>query len=267
MPRFTWKPLFFVLMSCSTAAWADGNTDPCTGPLALLSIVDRPTVGDSACTVEYKKGVLELGVQAQKIYPGRGYQYNLPEAELRLGLPAQTELIFLLPDYIHQSVTPHSGFTASVVGIKHRVSSSATLQTAVEGLFTLPTGSSNFGSHGLGVALNGVASYNVTPAFNFTFMLGVSTEAEPSNLGGQHATSVNPDAVATLSLNDKTDIYLEVYGQSKTAPGQGSGFNSDGGLIYLLMPSMTVDVEIGQRISGSLGGFSHYIGTGMAIAF
>jgi hypothetical protein len=265
MLKQAWKPLLVILCCYSTPVFADD--DPCTGPLSMLAIVDRPTIGDSACTLANKKGVIELGIQSQKIYPGRGYQYNLPEAEVRIGLPQKNELVFLLPNYIHQSVTPHSGYTASVMGIKHRVSSTQTLQTAIESLVTLPTGSSDFGSKGFGVAFSGIASYNVTPTLNFTFMLGVSTQAQPRNAGGQHFTSVNPDAVITYSLNAKTDIYLETYGQSKTGPGQGSGFNNDAGIIYLLMPNVTVDAELGQRISGTLGGFSHFVGTGMAIAF
>jgi hypothetical protein len=266
-PKQAWKPALAILLSCSIPVFAETNDDPCTGPLALLSIVDRPTVGDSACTVANKKGVLELGIQSQKIYPGRGYQYSLPNAELRIGLPAQNEFVLLLPNYIHQSITPHSGYTASVVGIKHRVSTNATLQTAIESLFTLPTGSSNFGSKNLGVAVSGIASYNATSALNITFMLGVSTISQPSNADGQHVTSVNPNAVVTWSLNDKTDLYVEMYGQSKTGPGQGSGFNSDAGIVYLALANLTVDAEVGQRISGQLGGFSHYFGTGMAIAF
>jgi hypothetical protein len=266
MLKQAWKPLLVIICCYNTQVFAD-NDDQCSGPTAMLSIIDRPTVGDSACTVANKKGIIELGIQSQKIYPGRGYQYNLPDAEVRIGLPQQNEFVFVLPNYIHQSVAPHSGYTASVIGIKHRVSSTKTLQTAVESLVTLPTGSSNFGSKGFGVALSGIASYNATPALNVTFMLGVSTQAQPSNMGGQYSTSINPDAVITYSINDKTDIYLETYGQSKTGPGQGSGFNSDAGIIYLLLPNMTVDAELGQRISGTAGGFSHYIGTGMAIGF
>jgi hypothetical protein len=265
--KLTWELALAVSLSCSTQAYADSNDDPCAGPLAFLSIVDRPSIGDSVCTVANKKGALELGIQAQKIYPGRGYQYNLPEAELRLGLPAHTELIFLLPNYVHQSVSPHTGYTASVIGMKHRVSSSENLQTAIESLLTLPTGSSNFGSHGLGVEVSAIASYTATPSLNLTFILGVATQSQSTNAGGQHSTSVNPDVIASWSLSDKTDLYVEVYGQSKTGPGQGSGFSSDAGIVYLALANLTVDAEVGQRISGTTGGFSHYIGTGMAIAF
>jgi hypothetical protein len=256
-PKQLSKILFSIVSCCSTFIFADINNDSCMGPLALLAIVDRPTVGDSACTVGNKNGVLELGIQFQKIYPVSGFQYNLPQSELRLGLPQHTEFVVLLPNYIHQSIIPHTGITSTIIGIKHRVSSTEKLQTAVESLITLPTGNNNFGSQGLGLALNGITSYNITSNLNFTFMFGVSTQAQSKNAGGAHSTSLNPDAVITWSVN----------GQSKTAPGVGSGFNSDTGIIYLLLPNMTVDAEFGQRISGVLGGLNHYIGAGLAIAF
>ncbi|MHB1321048.1 MAG: hypothetical protein ACYCY0_05740, partial [Acidithiobacillus ferrivorans] len=43
------------------AVSADAATqNPCTGPSALLALLDRPTVSDSACVVQYGKAVLEL---------------------------------------------------------------------------------------------------------------------------------------------------------------------------------------------------------------
>ncbi|MHB1515784.1 MAG: hypothetical protein ACYCVY_08765, partial [Acidiferrobacteraceae bacterium] len=36
--------------------------NPCTGPSALLALLDRPTVGDSSCVVPDGKTVLEAGI-------------------------------------------------------------------------------------------------------------------------------------------------------------------------------------------------------------
>jgi len=247
--------------------FADTTDDPCGGPSALLNIVDRPTIGDSACVVPVKKAVLEFGYQYQKLSHAAGHQQNFPETEFRLGIPAHNELVILLPNYIHQSMIQRSGFSAATIGIKHEIGYTKNLVATVESLFTLPNGSAAFGNKGLGAALNGIASYTVNSVLNLTFMLGGSTETTSSADGGQRFTSINPDIVLTYSLNPKVDLYGETYGQSKTGPGAGSGFNFDGGIIYLLYPALTVDLEFGQRISGDLGGFDHYIGTGMAIEF
>lgn len=241
-------------------ASAEPIDNPCAG---LLSIVDRPTVGDSACVVPYKHIVLELGYQYQQLSQGAGQQQNFPEAEFRLGLPANNEFVFLPPNYIRQSMS--SGYTASTVGLKHQIGYNQHWLGAVEALVTLPSGSNNFGSDGTGAAFNGILSYTFNPQFNLTFMFGGSSQTLSRNDGGARFTSVNPDVVFTWTPKDKIDFYAEVYGQSKTGPDQGSGFNFDGGVVYLLFKNVAVDLEFGQRISGTLGGFNHYVGTGMAI--
>ncbi len=192
------------------------------------------------------------------------YQQSYPNAEFRVGIPYNSELSLQFPNFIHQSFYPHSGFAPSIVGIKHLVSFNATLQTAVEALVTLPDGSTAFGNNGPGLAINGILSYTPNQKINFTFQFGGSTQAESSLNNGGRYNSVNPDLVFTYSPTDRLDLYAEVYGASSTGAHQGSGFDVDGGLIFLVLPNFSVDFEGGQRISGQLGGFDHYVGTGLA---
>lgn len=258
--------LFAIMVGVNVPVLADTIDDPCGGSSAFLNLVNRPSVGDSACVVPFKQAILEAGYQYQKLNP-TGYQQNYPEAQFRLGIPANTELNMTLPTYVTQSVAPQSGYTPTIVGIKHELGYTKNWVVTVESLFALPTGSANFGSDGLGVAINGIANYTLNSLIDFTFMLGASTQTQPSNSGGQRFTSINPDMVLSYALTSKANLYGEVYGQSKTGPNQGSGFNFDGGILYLLRPFVTVDLEFGQRISGNLGGFNHYVGTGIAILF
>lgn len=263
-----WK-LFCVitfLNSLFSYAFADTIPDPCAGPYALLSIIDRPNAGDSACVVPYKNAVVEAGYQYEKLTQS-GYQHNFPEAVFRLGLPAHNEFVLFLPNYIHQTVAPHSGFTTYGMGIKHQIGYTQNWLSAVEALFAFPGGSKAFGSHGLGGAVNGIVSYTFNPQFNLTFMLGASTITQSTQDGGQRFSSVNPDLVLTYSAADKVNFYGEVYGQSKTAPKEGAGFNFDAGVIYLLLSNVEIDLEVGQRISGNLGEFDHYVGTGFSVMF
>jgi len=268
-PKLIWKLLraFAVIQGMAFNAFADTIDDPCDGASALLNIVDRPTVGDSACVVPTSKAVLELGYQYQQGTHSTGHQQNFPQAELRLGLPAHNEFVVLLPNYILQSMAPHSGYSATTVGIKHEIGYTQNWLAAAETLFTLPSGSTAFGSNGLGAAINAIVSYDINPKFNLTFMFGVTTATQSSHDGGQRFTSINPDIVLTYSATDRLQLYGEIYGQSKTGPGESSGFNFDGGFLYLVLPNAEIDLEIGQRMSGNLGGFNHYIGTGMAFMF
>jgi hypothetical protein len=264
-----WKRLWIGIINYGMAftVFAETVDDPCGGASALLNRVNRPTVTDSACVVPFKKAILELGYQYQQLTHSAGYQQNFPEAEWRVGLPVNNEFVLVLPNYIHQSMAPHSGFAATTMGIKHEIGYTKTWLAAAEALFTLPSGSTAFGSQDMGTVVNGIIDYTFNSTFSLSFMLGVATQTQSKLNGGQRFTSINPDMVLTYVLNPKINFFGEVYGQSKTGPGEGSGFNFDGGVLYLPLPNLEVDLEVGQRISGNLNGFNHYMGTGMSIAF
>lgn len=247
--------------------FADTMTNLCGGPTALLNIIDRPTAAYSACVIPSNNVIIESGYQYQQLSHSAGYAQNLPEAELRLGLPANNEFLVLLPNYNHQSLIPHSGYSATTLGIKHGTSFFQNWVSAVLALFTLPDGSAGFGSKGAGVEVNGIFSYTFNPQFNMTIMIGGSSSTQSSYAGGQRYASINPDLVIAYSPIDKLSIYGEVYGQTKTSPNEGFGLNFDGGLIYLLLPNVSVDLELGQRITGNLDGFTHYIGSGLVVYF
>ncbi len=263
-----WKLLSvsMLMVGSTITIFADVIENPCGGPLALLALINRPTNINSACVVPYKEILLESGFQYQWLQT-QGNQQNLPEAELRIGLPADNELSIVLPNYIHQSVFPQSGYTATTMGIKHEFGSTQHWLTAAETIFILPSGSDDFGSKGLGAVVNGIINYAFNSQFTVISMLGISTETAPSNSGGQRFNSFNPDLVLSWTIKQRIELYGEIYGKTKTSPDQGSGFNMDTGMIYLLLPNLTVDLSIGQRLNGNLGGFDHYMGTGFAVLF
>jgi hypothetical protein len=242
--------------------------DPCGGPSALLAIMDRPTVSDSACVVPEKQVVLELGGQWTRFRDGsRGF--NLPEAEFRAGIPGNNELVFLPPNYLRQTGggMAASGPSATVVGLKHELGYTGKWLGAVESLVTLPSGSAAFGSQGVGAAFNGIVNYDPTESTSLSMMLGVATQTLPDLAGGGRYTSLNPDFVGTWQPTKTLQLYGEIYGQSSTGPGQGAGWNGDGGVQYLLTESVEVDVEAGLRLAGNLGGLGRYVGVGLGFKY
>lgn len=261
-----WNSLMSLLIFLAMPVFADAQPDSCGGPTALLALIDRPTVGDSACVVPFGQAILELGLQYQSLNPV-GNQSNFPEAELRIGLPANSEFVIVMPNYNTQTVEPDAGFGASVVGVKHRVGLCSKVVTSVEGLFTLPSGSDAFGSQGLGVTFNGIIAYNFTEKLNMTFMFGASNLTQSVDQGGDRYISFNPDLVISWAPVDSISCYVEVYGQSKTSTFEREGCNFDGGIVYLVSKNLSVDVEFGNRLSGNLGGFNHYVGAGLAVLF
>jgi hypothetical protein len=254
--------IFLCLISLISVTTSFSATipDPCAN---LLSVVNRPTVADSACVVSDKHALLELGYQYQNL-KGGGNAYNLPQAEFRLGLAGNNEVSIVLPNYNHQSMASQVGYNATSLGFKHEIGYDKHWLGAVDGLITLPSGSAAFGSNDFGATLNGVVVYNFNPNLSLAFMMGIRSQTLPHSEGGERFTSINPDLVLSWQFDDKSATYFEAYGQNKTAPGVGSGFNSDIGFLYLPTSYIEVDLELGQHISGSLAGFNNYVGTGVS---
>jgi len=252
--------VFFTLSGLSLA---DTIPDPCNG---LLNLVNRPTKSDSPCVVRSKQAVLEVGYQYLNLHGG-GSAQNFPEAEIRIGLPLGNEVIAVPPNYNHQTIRPRAGYNATVVGFKHGFGYNAHWVGSIEALLGLPNGGSAFGSNQYQPLINGIVQYTFNPALSLTFMLGVGSQSIPPSAGGQSYFTVNPDLVLTWQVNDKLQTFGEVYGQSKTAPGKGAGFNMGAGVLFLLRPYLEVDAELGQRISGKLQGFNNFFGVGMSVLF
>ena len=249
---------------------------PCTGPSAMLGLLDRPTVSDSSCVVPDGMGVLETGFTLGQLSGVAGGSTDTgPNAELRWGLPGNSELVWLPPSFQYQrsnaapdvSAATARGLGPTTLGIKHEFGYTAHWQWTAEALATLPSGDREFGSPGLGVAANAIVSYSSSGPFGASLMLGVTSETTPSVAGGERYLSINPDFVVTWQSTQRLQFYAEVYGQSHTGHGQGWGSDADGGVQYLITPSFEVDLEEGVRIQGNLGGFSHYTGVGMGLLF
>ncbi|MDP3704814.1 MAG: transporter, partial [Legionellaceae bacterium] len=232
----------------------------------LLNLVDRPTAADSPCVVPLRDALVEMGTQYQKLL-SQGHLQNFPETELRIGLPQNSEFFVLLPNYIHASI-PSSGFASTSFGIKHEIAFTNRWIISIEGFLTPPSGSYYYGNQGIESILDGIFSYNINDKLSLTGMLGVSTQTlvTSANLS-ERFSSLNPDVLLTWTLQDNIQLFAEIYGQSKTGPTTGVGYNTDAGITYLVTKNMTMDLEFGHNLQGVLGDFEQYIGAGFAIKF
>lgn len=241
--------------------------DPCVG---LLSVLDRPTVSDSACAAPLGRIVLELGFQHAGVRgPGGGTAENYPEAELRLGLPGRNEFKVLIPNYNSQRTPegPVSGLSATAIGFKHEVGYNSHWLGSVEAILTLPSGNAAFGSQGLGAAFLGIVNYSVSDQVAVGLELGVNSQTTSRLAGGDRFTSFISNLVATWQPAEKLQFYGEIFGQSSTGPGQGAGYNLDAGVQYMITRRWEVDLEEGVRLTGNSGGFTHYYGVGIGLLF
>jgi hypothetical protein len=250
------------------------DSDPCAASKisALLSLLDRPTVSDSACAVPTGYFVLEMGYQHSNVRgAGGGWVDNYPQAELRYGLPGGNEFKVLASNYNRQRTgipaAASSGLSATSIGFKHELGYTSKWLGSLEAILTLPSGNNVFGSRGTGASFNGIVAYSLTDQIGLSLQLGVSSQTEPESAGGGRFTSFTQFLTATWNPLERLQFYGEVFGQTKTAPHEGAGYNFDGGVQYIVARWLEVDIEEGIRLSGNLGGFTHYIGVGMGVLF
>ncbi|AUH72045.1 transporter [Legionella sainthelensi] len=239
-----------------------GSDNPCND---ILNIVNSPSNLDSACSVPFKKVLIELNYIDQQVNSHQGVQQNFPNAEIRFGLPFNSEFLINPPNYIHQKSFPKSGISTTLLALKHSIYYNPQWMFALEEIVNTPGGSSAYGSHGWGSTLNGTATFTINEHLSIDGMLGISRLSDSSLNGGNHFNSINPDIVITYSLNERIDIYGEVYGQSKISAKESAGYNFDGGIIFLLYTHTVLSISGGQQLYNYLGSFTHYINFGMYV--
>jgi hypothetical protein len=230
-----------------------------------MNLADRPSVIDSACTAPYQRVIIESNFITQQLNAHAGTQYNLPNTEVRIGLPSNTEFLVLLPNYIRQTVAPKSGSAGVFAGLKHSINYSEQWLFAAIGAINIPSGSYDYGNLGWGGLINGIATYNIDSKWSISGMLGVSELSDTQSLNGRYFTSINPDISLSYSPSDWASIYAEIYGQSKIDSVQGAGFNFDAGVLFLVHSNVIINLSAGQQLYGYLGGFTHYINAGFSI--
>lgn len=132
---------------------------------------------------------------------------------------------------------------------------------------TLPSGSPTFGSQGLGARISGIIQYDFNSEVSLGVMFGGSTMTMPSMFGGDRYFSLLPSLVLAYGLNDRTSVYAEAFGETKTNATDGGNYNLDYGLLYLLTQSVVLDIEFGHQLSNVQNSFNYFINTGITCKF
>ncbi|HAU1104380.1 TPA: transporter [Legionella pneumophila] len=259
--------LSLLLFSLQIKAATDYQTyeTVCGEPTDMLSFLERGGIATNPCVVPPRSVLISSGYQYQQLI-GEGVQHNFPAAAIQLGLPGYFEVDLLLPNYINQTVDPRIGFSQTQLIVNHVLWFNNKWIITASRTFVFPSGSASFGSPNPGGGVIGILSYNFNSQLNLTGNLGITSQSEPSYDGGQSYTSVNPDLILSWTKN-KISLFAEIYGQSKTAPDEGSGFSTDAGVLYQVKKNIAIDFEVDQRITGLLNGVERYYGGGITIQF
>lgn len=246
-------------------SFAQTSPSTCVGKYSMLSIIDRPSVGYSPCTVPTNNLYIESGYDYINTISS-GYLYSLPQTEMRFGIINNTEIDFFPPNYYELSSPSAKGFGSTSLGLKHIFYFDSHQIITVQGYITPPSGNQYFGSAQTSFLLNGIYSYNFDSGFNIVGTLGVAANAPPAVLPTKTYYTFNPIIDLGLPITKTIGGYLEVYSQSKTAINRGWGVSVDGGLIFLVKKNLTFDISAGQRIIGYLDQTTHYFGAGLVLS-
>jgi hypothetical protein len=260
------KCLIFIINFCIfLTAYAD-DKKPCEGQYGFLDLVNRPSIANSPCTVPNKEWVLEGGYRYKKL-ADMGEAQVAPFGNLRLGLPANTEIFAISPNYTRETIFPKSGFGPTSVGLKHVLFSKGKGMVTAYGFVTPPSGGNGFGTRRWGGYVSSILNYELTEKIGLVGEFSFTTTVEPPVNGGQRFSSFNPDFFISYNPVDYIEIFAELYGETKTGYQQGSGFIGHIGFIYLIKKNWTIDLEAGQRIYGLVLDVERFVGVGTSIKF
>lgn len=251
--------LFILILS--NVSFAE-TQDPCEA--SILAIFKRPTVASGACTTPSGKYTFESGLEYLE-FTNKSSGLMFPQTKVRVGLPVRNEISIVFPNEITNTKTA-SGTSSTQLTFKHNIFYDEHWNTAIRGVFIPASGSNIYGTAHNGYTLNGILAYRIN-TFNATVMLGYSTYSKSASSGGKIYNTFSPDVIIGWHAKTWLELYAEVYGQTKTGPTLGPGYNMDTGLLFLFTKNIEADIEVGHRLTGHLNNLNVYYGTGFSILF
>ncbi|PJD93063.1 MAG: hypothetical protein CK424_03420 [Legionella sp.] len=232
----------------------------------MFSLINRPSNIDSPCTIPSSQLMIEGGYQHRTLVGDQGSAANLfPSIELRFGLPKATEFFTYLPSVIDSPLDVNQGVTGTTLGLKHEFFFTESFVATMLAELYPSSGSYYVGVQSPGTKVSLLIEKNVTSIVSVTGMLSFLYQGQSGSQQDVQYTALMPDVLISVALNPSVMLFTEVYGQTKVSPTLGSGFNVDGGLLFLVAENATIDVEASHRLSGYLGGFNAYVGIGGTI--
>lgn len=228
----------------------------------VMDLTDRGSITDTPHTVPNKKMIVEGGYQYLFLQEDGPLQ-TTPQIEIDFGLLLNTEFILEIPTHYWLNNPQFSGFDTPSLGIKHELIQGKNWLMSLQGIVTLPGGSFGFGHHGAGGQLNLMGTYGFAPKLSLTGMFGLSTETEADILGGGRFKSYNPSAVLAYLPIETLTLFVEAYGQSKTAILSDPVVGIDLGLIYQIAKNTCLDFEVAKNLYRSIYNYDYYVQGGI----
>jgi hypothetical protein len=244
-------------------------SDPCG---SILSIVTRPTVTTSVCTVRLHNVLLESGyTNTQATGAGGGTSVAYPQAYLRFGSSDPHLEFDVTPPSTNASTVggATAGGTSDVgLGAKYELGYSARWLYGVNAAVTYPTGSRAFSAGADQYAGNFNWSYSVNQVIGLSGTVGFNSLAglNSANVPQSYFAFI-PSLVASSSLPGPSEFYVEYTYFSRAGAGLCGKSLIDSAFLRDFGNSIQLDVEYGFSPTSLDGQRQHYVGAGASIMF
>lgn len=227
-----------------------------TNVQAAQVIADRPGFSTGTHTVAPNRFNLEVGYQADM--NGSTTLQTFPISNLRTGLTDMLEFNILWGGY-REVDGSHTTEADLSVGLKQRLIDATDYNLSALGVLGLPTGENERFSEVTAIA-GLLGDKAIAPAVN---LFGVIL-AQTSYIAGSRELNLQFAIGGSFAHSDKVGSYVEVYSEMPLTHNVDSQTTLNGGLTYLLDPSVQLDFYIGSSVDGAN---NEFIGFGIAKLF
>jgi hypothetical protein len=249
-----------------TATSSAAPSDPCG---SIISVVTRPTVTTSVCTVRTNKLLIENGwSNTVTTGSGGGNTASYPQSLAKIGTgDSHLDLELGVPNWMRTSVGGPivSGWSDTSVAAKYELGYSSKAIWGVNGIISFPTGNTAFTAGETQYTLNGNWSYTLTSLFSLAGTVGLNALAGPGPTGAIHRYgAVAPSLVFEITPTSTTEIFAEYAYISKAGVGLPGKTTLDAGLIGNIGPHVQLDVGSGWLPTLINGQRQHYLEAGFS---
>ncbi|MBV8639432.1 MAG: hypothetical protein JO322_15230 [Candidatus Eremiobacteraeota bacterium] len=241
--------------------------DPCG---SIISIVTRPTITTSVCTVRPDHGLVENGyTNSVTTGVGGGTTINYPQSFVRFGVGRHMELAFSPPSFERTSLndTLASGSSDMAFGAKWEIGYNAKAAWGAGFLISAPTGDPSFtaGATQYSGLINW--SYTISPVFSAAGTVSFNSNSA-SNASGQFQqySAFIPSLTITASLpGPPQQLFGEYVYYSHAGPALGTKSLIDVGYVRDFGEHVQFDIEWGFQPTVINGQKLHYFGAGLSL--
>jgi hypothetical protein len=252
--------------SPSPSPQPSGPSDPCG---SILSIVTRPTVTTSVCTVREGQGLVETGYTNTTITgAGGGTLVSYPQALVRVGIGKHVEAAFTPPSYNRSSLgdSISTGSSDMNFGAKWEIGYSDKASWGANFQISAPTGDPAFTAGGTQYTVNANWTYTFTPVFGAGGTFGFNS-LSGANANGQFQrySSFIPSIDFTAALSQNSVLFGEYAYFSHAGPSAGGKSLIDFGYVHDFGEHVQLDIEYGFQPTLLNGQKQHYFGFGVSL--